>query len=102
MRNLEMTTSDAVLAFVKRARASAEAAQSCIVQGWLKRMDSRYVPDDRGLWRKAKCLNREEFVEDALVQCNPLGDVHDRKSSIATLAKRPWKVEAVEESRNDS
>jgi hypothetical protein len=34
MRNLEMKTSDAVLAFVKVARASAEAAQSCIVQGW--------------------------------------------------------------------
>lgn len=29
-----MTTSDAVLAFVRGARASAEAAQSCIVQGW--------------------------------------------------------------------
>lgn len=29
-----MTTSDAVLAFVRRARASAETAQSCIVQGW--------------------------------------------------------------------
>lgn len=29
-----MTTSDAVLAFVKGARAGAEAAQSCIVQGW--------------------------------------------------------------------
>ena len=29
-----MTTSDAVLAFVKGARATAEAAQSCVVQGW--------------------------------------------------------------------
>jgi hypothetical protein len=34
MRNLKMTTSGAVLAFIKRARAGAEAAQSCVVQGW--------------------------------------------------------------------
>jgi bifunctional non-homologous end joining protein LigD len=27
-----------------------------------KRIDRPYVPGDRGLWVKAKCLNREEFV----------------------------------------
>jgi len=27
-----------------------------------KRADSPYVPGDRGLWRKTKCLNEEEFV----------------------------------------
>jgi bifunctional non-homologous end joining protein LigD len=27
-----------------------------------KRTDSRYVPSNRGLWRKSKCVNREEFV----------------------------------------
>jgi ATP-dependent DNA ligase len=27
-----------------------------------KRMDAVYSPRDRGLWRKSKCLNREEFV----------------------------------------
>ena len=27
-----------------------------------KRSDAPYVPGDRGLWRKTKCLNREEFV----------------------------------------
>jgi bifunctional non-homologous end joining protein LigD len=27
-----------------------------------KRADAPYKPDDRGLWRKSKCLNREEFV----------------------------------------
>jgi len=27
-----------------------------------KRLDAGYSPDDRGLWRKTKCLNREEFV----------------------------------------
>jgi len=27
-----------------------------------KRADAPYKPGDRGLWRKAKCLNREEFV----------------------------------------
>jgi DNA ligase D-like protein (predicted ligase) len=27
-----------------------------------KRVDSPYVPGNRGLWRKSKCLNREEFV----------------------------------------
>jgi bifunctional non-homologous end joining protein LigD len=27
-----------------------------------KRVDRPYAPDDRGLWLKSKCLNREEFV----------------------------------------
>ena len=27
-----------------------------------KRLDAPYVPGNRGLWRKSKCLNREEFV----------------------------------------
>jgi bifunctional non-homologous end joining protein LigD len=27
-----------------------------------KRADATYAPDNRGLWRKSKCLNREEFV----------------------------------------
>jgi hypothetical protein len=27
-----------------------------------KRTDARYVPGNRGLWRKSKCVNREEFV----------------------------------------
>src|SRR3712207_5176564 len=27
-----------------------------------KRLDGPYKPGDRGLWRKVKCLNREEFV----------------------------------------
>jgi DNA ligase D-like protein (predicted ligase) len=27
-----------------------------------KRLDAGYSPGDRGLWRKTKCLNREEFV----------------------------------------
>jgi bifunctional non-homologous end joining protein LigD len=27
-----------------------------------KRVDAAYAPDNWGLWRKSKCLNREEFV----------------------------------------
>src|ERR1700756_4452615 len=27
-----------------------------------KRIDARYAPGDRRLWRKTKCLNREEFI----------------------------------------
>jgi bifunctional non-homologous end joining protein LigD len=27
-----------------------------------KRIDAPYVPSNRGLWRKVKCLHREEFV----------------------------------------
>ena len=27
-----------------------------------KRIDRPYAPGDRGIWRKTKCLNREEFV----------------------------------------
>ena len=27
-----------------------------------KRVDAPYVPGDRGVWRKAKCYQREEFV----------------------------------------
>jgi bifunctional non-homologous end joining protein LigD len=36
-------------------RANAEGIIS-------KRVDAPYVPGNRGLWRKSKCLNREEFV----------------------------------------
>ena len=28
----------------------------------LKRSDAPYTPGNRGLWRKVKCLHREEFV----------------------------------------
>jgi bifunctional non-homologous end joining protein LigD len=27
-----------------------------------KRIDQPYAPGDRGIWVKAKCLNRQEFV----------------------------------------
>jgi ATP-dependent DNA ligase len=27
-----------------------------------KRVDAPYVPGNRGIWRKSKCVNREEFV----------------------------------------
>jgi bifunctional non-homologous end joining protein LigD len=27
-----------------------------------KRADAPYAPGDHGLWRKVKCLHREEFV----------------------------------------
>ena len=27
-----------------------------------RRLDARYVPGDRGLWRKSKCYQREEFI----------------------------------------
>jgi bifunctional non-homologous end joining protein LigD len=27
-----------------------------------KRADATYTPGNRGLWRKVKCLHREEFV----------------------------------------
>jgi DNA ligase D-like protein (predicted ligase) len=27
-----------------------------------KRIDAKYVPGNRGLWRKAKCVNEEEFI----------------------------------------
>jgi len=40
-------------------------AQACklSVEGIVsKRIDAPYVPSNRGLWRKVKCLNREEFV----------------------------------------
>jgi DNA ligase D-like protein (predicted ligase) len=40
-----------------------EAACKLGTEGTIsKRMDAPYVSGDRGLWRKAKCLNREEFV----------------------------------------
>jgi DNA ligase D-like protein (predicted ligase) len=40
-----------------------EAACGAKAEGIVsKRLDAPYVPGNRGLWRKAKCVNREEFV----------------------------------------
>jgi DNA ligase D-like protein (predicted ligase) len=52
--------SDHVIGDGPRFRAAAcEARAEGIIS---KRADSPYAPGDRGLWRKSKCLNREEFV----------------------------------------
>jgi DNA ligase D-like protein (predicted ligase) len=52
--------SDHVVGDGPRFRAAAcEARAEGVVS---KRMDAPYIPGDRGLWRKTKCLNREEFV----------------------------------------
>jgi bifunctional non-homologous end joining protein LigD len=40
------------------AQAGPAAAAGIITE----RLDAPYVPGDRGLWLKTKCLNREEFV----------------------------------------
>jgi DNA ligase D-like protein (predicted ligase) len=40
-------------------RAACEMNAEGIIS---KRSDAFYAPGDRGLWRKTKCLNREEFV----------------------------------------
>ena len=43
--------------------ASYEKACALQVEGIVsKRADAPYAPGNRGLWRKVKCLNREEFV----------------------------------------
>jgi bifunctional non-homologous end joining protein LigD len=40
-----------------------EKACALSVEGIVsKRIDAPYAPGNRGLWRKVKCLNREEFV----------------------------------------
>jgi len=40
-----------------------EAACAAKVEGVIsKRVDAAYIPGYRGLWRKSKCLNREEFI----------------------------------------
>jgi DNA ligase D-like protein (predicted ligase) len=52
--------SDHVVGDGPRFRAAACQARAEGVVS--KRMDAPYVPGDRGIWRKAKCLNREEFV----------------------------------------
>jgi DNA ligase D-like protein (predicted ligase) len=41
--------------FAAACKAKAEGIVS-------KRIDAKYVPGNRGLWRKAKCVNEEEFV----------------------------------------
>jgi bifunctional non-homologous end joining protein LigD len=44
-------------------RRFLEAACAAKAEGIVsKRVDSAYVPGNRGLWQKTKCLNREEFV----------------------------------------
>ena len=44
-------------------RAIFETACALSVEGIVsKRIDAPYAPGNRGLWRKLKCLHREEFV----------------------------------------
>jgi DNA ligase D-like protein (predicted ligase) len=52
--------SDHVVGDGPRFRAAACQARAEGVVS--KRLDAPYIPGDRGLWRKTKCLNREEFV----------------------------------------
>jgi bifunctional non-homologous end joining protein LigD len=52
--------SDHVIGHGKRFR---DAACKVKAEGIIsKQVDAAYAPDDRGIWRKSKCLNREEFV----------------------------------------
>ena len=44
------------------AEFHAEACKLALEGVVSKRLDAPYVPNDRGLWLKTKCLNREEFV----------------------------------------
>jgi bifunctional non-homologous end joining protein LigD len=47
----------------RHGRAFFEEACALSVEGIVsKRIDAPYVPGNRGLWRKVKCLHREEFV----------------------------------------
>ncbi len=43
-----------------------------------KRVDAKYVPGNRGLWRKVKCVNEEEFINNRL----------QRSRGIAALFRR--------------
>ena len=43
-----------------------------------KRADAPYVPGDRGLWVKTKCLNREEFVVVGWTDPEGLGHIWER------------------------
>jgi DNA ligase D-like protein (predicted ligase) len=48
---------------IGRGRAFYDRACVLKVEGIVsKRIDAPYAPDNRGLWLKVKCLNREEFV----------------------------------------
>jgi len=48
---------------IGRGRAFYDHACALKVEGIVsKRVDAPYAPDNRGLWLKVKCLNREEFV----------------------------------------
>src|SRR5215472_8411185 len=48
---------------IGRGRAFYDHACTLKVEGIVsKRVDAPYAPDNRGMWLKVKCLNREEFV----------------------------------------
>jgi len=48
---------------IGRGQAFYDRACALKVEGIVsKRADAPYAPDNRGLWLKVKCLNREEFV----------------------------------------
>ena len=48
---------------MRAATAFGRAAYRHGLEGLVsKRLDRRYLPDDRSAWAKTKCLNRGEFV----------------------------------------
>jgi ATP-dependent DNA ligase len=65
-----------------------------------KRVDRRYLPDDRSAWIKCKCLNRGEFViagwSDPEGSRPFLGSLllayHDDAGRLLTLPRRNWHV----------
>ena len=54
-----------------------------------KTIDAPYAPGNRGLWRKAKALNRQEFV--VVGWSDPEGDIADRDDG-----RRIWRIAGVD------
>jgi ATP-dependent DNA ligase len=54
-----------------------------------KTIDAPYAPGNRGLWRKAKALNRQEFV--VVGWSDPEGDIADRDEG-----RRIWRIAGVD------
>jgi bifunctional non-homologous end joining protein LigD len=50
-----------------------------------KRVDRPYAPNDRGLWVKSKCLNREEFV--VVGWTDPEGSRRHRRTSAVNASR---------------
>jgi bifunctional non-homologous end joining protein LigD len=80
---------------IGHGRAFHEKACAMSLEGIVsKRADAAYTPGNRGLWRKVKCLHREEFVVVGWTDPEGRGPTSARCCSPTTIPAEGWSMSA--------